>query len=546
LVRDEAGNVARKVIDWGALNGFHGRTTNPPASGGCDCAVGSGRATEWPLVVLVAAGLLGLALRRRLRLRGALVGLGVLGLAAAATGCGCENTGLACKVDDDCAKMQCAAGQLPQCSSNECTCAPDIAFGDVGRFSSMTLIGPAAYVAAYNNQYGDLMIGSVNPPGVVSNWEFVDGVPLEGPAILGSHVRGGVESKGDDVGRYTSIEVNQANEPIIAYYDKTNHRLKLAHFGVIRWRNHVVDKGNPGPEGMSDDIGRWANLTVGPDGKPAIAYTATIQSNMNQKREGQLRWAQAKTAFPIAEADWEVTVLDARELPDDMVPDGGMAAEPLLPEGIGLMPSVARRKDGRAVIAYYDRTRGNLRYVEQLPGNVWSTPAILDGEDDMGGDTADVGLYPAVAVDEQDEVHISYVDATHDNLLYVNLATRTPEVVDDGYRPGSEMTLDGLDSPVWHLVGDSSSIKTVSGQVVIAYQDSTALQLRLAQRGQDGRWMHNPIAGHAMPFKGSYGFYAQMRVANRKGVISSYAINQHVEPPLFYVEVFSIDLGLIM
>ena len=53
--------------------------------------------------------------------------------------------------------------------------------------------------------------------------------------------------------------------------------------------------------------------------------------------------------------------------------------------------------------------------------------------------------------------HISYVDASHDNLLYVDTMNKTPEVADDGYRPGEEKTLDGLDSPVWHLVGDSSS-----------------------------------------------------------------------------------------
>jgi hypothetical protein len=50
-----------------------------------------------------------------------------------------------------------------------------------------------------------------------------------------------------------------------------------------------------------------------------------------------------------------------------------------------------------------------------------------------------------------------------------------------------------------------------------------------------------------MPFKGSYGFYAQTRVTGGVAILSSYAIDQQ-EPdlPLFYVETFAIGLGTIM
>jgi hypothetical protein len=83
--------------------------------------------------------------------------------------------------------------------------------------------------------------------------------------------------------------------------------------------------------------------------------------------------------------------------------------------------------------------------------------------------------------------------------------------------------------------------------VVIAYQDSTTVQLRLAQRAPiDGKWTLNTIAGHASPFKGSYGFWANLRVQSKKGIISTYAINQQLDNPLYYVEVFAIDLGFIM
>ncbi|HZS38604.1 MAG TPA: hypothetical protein VFF06_17345, partial [Polyangia bacterium] len=449
----------------------------------------------------------------------------------------------------------CAPGQIPQCQQNMCICNPDLPFGDVGRFQSMQMIGSDAYVAAYNNTYGDLMIGHITPPGVISNWDFVDGVPDDPPDNPASHVRGGVSGNGDDVGRYTSIGVSPSGDPVIAYYDLTHKALKFASFGAIRWHQHTIDKGLT----AMDDVGRWASMSIGPNGNPAIAYTAIVYSNTQSGQpEGQLRWAQAKTTRPQGPSDWSVVVVDSRPLPKIASPDmgsssadGGASApapgDVLLPEGIALMASVARKSDGTPGIVYYDRTRGNLRYVELDAATMkWGVPAILDGEAMDGSDTGDVGLYPSLTYDEQNVGHISYEDATRDNLLYVNIKDKTPEVVDDGYRPMDEMTQDGLNSPVYHLVGDSSSIAAASGAIVIAYQDSTVLQLRVAQLGQNGKWTTQVVKGHNMPFAGSYGFYANLRIANRQGIISSYAINQHLDTPLFYVEVFAVDLGLIM
>jgi len=545
-VMDEAGNVGDYQIDLADVNGFHGRTTNPPPSGGCGCTVGGAPDTSSSKLGFVVVALLGAALLWRRRALLIILCAGAVG--ALASGCGNSNQ---CSLDDDCAKMACPGGQVPQCQSNMCICAPDIVPGDVGRFSSMALIGQNAYVAAYNTYYGDLMIGHVTPPGVVPSWDFVDGFPDEGPtSVTNSHIRGGVETKGDDVGRYTSIQTTPKNTPVIAYYDRTHGALRFASFNVIRWKVHYVDKGMGKPGAGGDDIGKWASMSLDKDGKPSIAYTATVMNGtMSGKPEGQLRIAQAKTADPQSTSDWTVTVLDARPLPMDMTtPDGGTPPPALLlPEGIGLMPSLARRPDGAPGIAYYDRTRGNLRYIEFLNNmGKWSAPVILDGEDPMGNDTGDVGMYPSLAYDESSVGHISYVNATHDNLLAMDTMKKMVEVVDDGYRPGDETTLDGIQSPVYHLVGDSSSVQTVSGQVVIAYQDSTVEQLRIAQRGPDGKWMTSVVAGHMMPFKGAYGFYANLRLSDKKGIISSYAIDQQLDNPLYYVEVFAVDLGLIM
>lgn len=561
---DEAGNVGQGAFDLGSL-GFHGRTTAPSPSG-CNCDVGGhgdgGAGARGGFVALALMALV--FLRRQKRALAPLLVVVALGLFVTGCGCGGKNQ---CRIDDDCAKMQCDPGEVPACMENECGCTPDVAAGDVGRFSSMTLIGNDAYVAAYNNTYGDLMIGHVTPPGVVQGWDFVDGVPDEPPDITNSHTRGGVTDNGDDVGRYTSIGTSSTNEPIIAYYDKTHGALKFAIFGAIRWHTYVVDSGTGTPDSGGDDIGKWASMSVGPDGLPGIAYSAWVKQGMSGEPESQLRWAQATVPNPTSPSDWQITVVDSRRASDSGAPVGDMGApdmavgpdmadadagpppmmpDPLLPEGVAIMASAARKPDGSPGIAYYDRTRGNLRLVEwNASTNAWNTPMILDGEDAQGDDLGDVGLYNSLVYDGQGTAHISYENATLDHLYYINTMAKTPEVVDDGYHPADEQTQDGIDSPVWHLVGDSSSIKLAPNGVVIAYQDSTVLMLRLAVKGADGKWQKQYVAGHAMPFTGAYGFYADLEMKGGDGVLSSYAINQQLPTPSFYVEVFSVSLGLI-
>jgi hypothetical protein len=492
----------------------------------------------------------------------------VAALSFFAVGCGCDNNKAQCKVDDDCAKMQCAKSQVPTCQARMCICTPDLQLGDIGRFSSMAVIGSTAYVSAYNNTWGDLMVGHVTPPGVVGNWDFVDGVPKSAPDLPNSHVRGGVMDKGDDVGAYTSIGASASSQPIVAYYDRTHGALKFASFGGVTWHTYVIDKGTAAPEG-GDDVGRWASMTVDPNGLPGIAYSAWLNQGVSGQPESQLRWAQAKTPDPQSSADWDIVVVDSRLQssdgsppstdmavgPDMTMPSADMATGPdmatkpheLLPEGIALMASAARKSDGSPGIAYYDRTRGNLRYIEYSAAmHAWNKPVVLDGEDGKGNDLGDVGLYNSLAYDPDGVAHISYENATMDSLLYLNTQAKLREVVDDGYHPADEQTGDGLDSPVWHLVGDSSSIQLTAGRVVVAYQDSTVLELRMAVRNSDGKWQKSYVAGHAKPFTGAYGFYANLRISGAgNGLVSSYAINQLPELPSFYVEVFGVDLGII-
>lgn len=543
-VIDEAGNRSATEVHMAQL--MNAANATPPPSGGCSLGGSGSSGGGWMLFSLIGLGLLGWRRRHRRRMTTA----GWLPLAAfalAATfqaGCSCSGSSIkSCNVDDDCRTQACPAGQLPKCQEDgTCGCAHDTPLGDIGRFSSLAMVEGEAYVAAYNNTYGDLMIGHVAPPGVVGDWEFVDGIPLNAPSTNPlSQVRGGISEKGDDVGRYASIAAAGPDHIMIAYYDATHGTLKLASFGSSRWTTHVVDAGNGSPVTGGDDIGRWTSLTLASDGTPGIAYYAEVAAG--DRRMSQLRFAQANGPDPQSQEDWVVTVIESRALPE-VVAD---APIDVLPNGIALFVSAARMADGRIVIAYYDRQRGNLRFVEgEASGTSFGTPIILDGETPEGRDLGDVGQYPSV-IAAGTTSYVSYVDSTHRRLLFIETAHKTPEVVDNGYRPGDEKTLDGLDAPVYHRIGDSSSILVVQERILIAYQDSTTVELRLAQRDPaTHRWALSSVAGHADPFTGAYGFYAQLRVAGNLAVLSSYGINQHLESPIFFVETFALDLGLVL
>ncbi len=550
---DEAGNQTISTIDLSGLTAFHGRESAPQSNGGCgSCSLGAAPSRgSWLFALLALAPLGGLALRRRLRRFDrksdfSLPAGALLALIAATVAGGCSQstpTAGPCKVDDDCRTETCDGG-IPHCNADgTCGCATDIPLGDIGRFQSMEVRGALAYIAAYNNSYGDLMIGHIAPPGIVTNWEFVDGVPLDSATTTNpeSTVRGGITDPGDDVGRYVSLAITPEGDPVMAYYDLTHLSLKYASFGAVRWHAHTIDMGSGDAKTPGNDFGKYASLTLDVHGIPGIAYYAEVKSGASGMREGQLRWAQAKTPYPSSASDWTIATIETHPLPppDPMSPT-------ILADG-NIFCAAARKSDGSPVIAYYDRLRGNLRYVEWDPmAKQWGMPTILDGEDAQGNDTGDVGWYPSMAVDG-DVVHIAYGDATRDALRYYNTADQMVEVADDGWRLQDEMTLDGLDAPVHHVVGEGTSIQVLQGVVTVAYLDATSVQLLYGVRDpMTKKWSQKAIAGHATPFAGAYGFYPQNRIFGGSAVLSSYVINQHPDQPAFWVETFALNLNTVM
>ncbi|MCG8423032.1 MAG: MYXO-CTERM sorting domain-containing protein [Proteobacteria bacterium] len=556
--RDQQGNISSAAVDVEAA-GAEVRA----ASGGCSASSSTSSAGA---LVLVGLALLMLAMRRRRHIsdragrpmpgRSALLSsilmtVAVLGLASA-VGCGGsggDDPRVACEVDADCADAcsggasgLCGAPDVGICIARTCECLANIDLR-IGRFSDMSL-SPAGgvWVSAYNEEQGDLTVTRRDDNGIIEEtaWEFVDGVPPDAPvAIEGSDRREGKLSAGDDVGKYTSIAVNQDDEAMVTYFDEKNASLKFAGKFGGAWQIHTVDEGKPGsdPETGFEIVGQYSSITVRTDnGYPGIAYYVYLADTESGEIRSEVRFAGAQTAKPTSAGDWAFYTVD------QVVLSPADTASPLaIPPGVGLFIDSARLSDGAPVVVYYDRINGDLKLARFDPdSNEFQTPVILDGS---GADAADVGWYPSIAADSDDNLHVSYVKAGHDGLLYINSLEGLPEMVDDGYRE-ERMTDDvpPLPIPEFHRVGDDSSIVMTDSGPAIAYQDATSHELRLAVRDDTGVWHHKALPPvDPQNTAGGYGFYISAAPVGNEVVISNWAVDLPTECTWIEISRTSVD-----
>ena len=522
FARDEMGNESSAVLDLDGVLAFHGQGNK-----GCgDCSASGDGGSSAALVLLAAfLGLGGRRRRRRLmtwlrgerlarRARGALFLIGT-GLLASQGACNCGDPDNSCKIDTDCTDF--CEDQIPICIDGTCACQAELSWGRIGQYSEMDVAGDTVWVSAYNAIHGDLMVASTTEGGRIPNesWAFVDGVP-EGPVVVpGGTVRGGINDPGPNVGLYTDIAARTDGAVMVSYYDQDNASLKMAALRGGSWALHVIDAGLAGgPDDTYELVGQYSSIAMRSDGRPGVAYFAHVDDGAGARTE--LRFAEANTPDPASDGDWTITVADSA-----MVPDGAEESDPLpIPMGVGLFVYAVRLADGSPVLVYYDRIGGDLKMVRwDGAASAWAAPEILDG------DGIDVGWYPGVAVDSNDQLHVSYVSASNDDLLYINTIDRTPELVDDGYRLVGT-TEDGLPKPEFHFVGDDSTLALTAGGPYIAYQDATSHELLLAHKDGEGNWLHDTIVGNEDPFAGGYGFYISGKPVDGDLVMSTWVLDQ--------------------
>lgn len=250
---------------------------------------------------------------------------------------------------------------------------------------------------------------------------------------------------GADIGKYSSIAIRPAGGEVrIAYHDATNGKLKYA--GVF-----CSDSPFPGCDTTVRTIdmgifpvsstGLYTSLKFHSDGTPYIAYYYDNPSGVDALMVASYVGSGGNCGYGTATGQWQC----------DTIQTG---------EGVGQYASLALDGDGNRHIAYYDAANGDLWYASDRigtncgPGNTWICYPI-----DLAND---VGQYASLYVDNNNDFHIAYYDATIDALKYAVdkgsggncglLGSAQCDTIDDmpqGYHPlGVSMAEDAAGYPI--------------------------------------------------------------------------------------------------
>ena len=261
---------------------------------------------------------------------------------------------------------------------------------------------------------------------------------------------------GADFGKYSSIAIDPASGGVgIAYYDATNDKLKYAFCAsapICNWSIYSIDKGIPNVS----TTGLYTSLKYHSDGTPHIAYHFDNPTNVDALMVASYVDNGGNCGIGTAAGKWQC----------DTIQTG---------EGVGQFASLALDGAGNKHIAYYDADNGDLWYATSRigtncgpGGNTWLCYPVSVAND--------VGQYSSLYVDNDNDFHIAYYDATIDRLKYA---------VDKGSGGNCGLlgsaqcdTIDSMGTGS-HPVG-VSMVEDAAGYPIIAYQ-SKAGSLNVAR-----------------------------------------------------------------
>ncbi|NOY25017.1 MAG: hypothetical protein GXP62_04005, partial [Oligoflexia bacterium] len=242
-------------------------------------------------------------------------------------------------------------------------------------------------------------------------------------------------SGSEDLGRYVSIDVDDANLPSFAYYDHDNREPRLADILSAPWTLLGIDAFYTNVDenylyqlGLEDcEIGHWTSLAMDDSGYDNIAYYDDC-ALAQEAQFTRLDWTLESLAYSetIAADGWYTSLAingvgdlctawydsSSADLRYGCSEDGGFtwSAETVDSSGaVGEYAALAFDDKGDPWIAYYDATNGDLK-VASKSGATWTVWTV----DDVG----DVGIAPSIAVDVDGVVHITWYDASKGELRY--------------------------------------------------------------------------------------------------------------------------------
>jgi len=200
-----------------------------------------------------------------------------------------------------------------------------------------------------------------------------------------------------NVGQYNSIAIGADGRPVIAYYDATLKRLKVAKCdnAACTTSNYVVvDAGVPGP-GQGAGVGLYNSISIGSDALPFISYYDATNNALKVVKCGD---AACSTNNIISMLDWRNNA--------QMI--------------LGQHTAIAIGADGLPIISYYyadsssTPTSGALYVVKCR--NAACTGAFTPGTLDGGAANVRVGKYSSITIGTDGLPIVSYYDEINSAL----------------------------------------------------------------------------------------------------------------------------------
>lgn len=383
-----------------------------------------------------------------------------------------------------------------------CVTAPPVDSNDVGRHASMAIRRGQPVFAAYDADYGDLVLVEDVESGVPRK-TWLDGFPPDG-AVEGDPAgpRRGITTPGPDRGRYSSLTVDAKGRLVLAYYDATEGDLRYLRddgTGVF---------GAPIVVDAVGDVGRFARVRTdsrarvhivahaprGPDGQTALRYSVSVGGD------------------PAGAADFFTETVESFPPASVTVPAPGEPAD-----GVGVAPCLAIGPDDRAHVAYYNTvTRRPTLAVqraagfERFPLSGTLAPSLADDAGDRWArfEAHDLGRYCDLVVRSDATVLYAFTDADTQTLL----------LYDGPVEGGGTISLVDAGAPGRRgFVGaDPALVLDILGEPVVAFQDQTNNDLRWTRR-VGGVF----LPGRSVATAGALGFYNGLALVADTAVVGT-------------------------